>query len=71
MVSHDLTETFLIADHVIILAAGKVAAAGPPSQVQKSQDPVVRQFVGAQADGPVRFHYPGPSIEDDFGGMAK
>ena len=24
----------------------------------------------ALADGPVRFHYPGPSIDDDFGGAS-
>jgi phospholipid/cholesterol/gamma-HCH transport system ATP-binding protein len=28
------------------------------------------QFVNGQSDGPVRFHYPGPSVEQDFGGAA-
>ena len=26
-----------------------------------------RQFVNALADGPVRLHYPGPDVEQDFG----
>ena len=30
--------------------------------------PVVQQFVQAQAEGPVHFHYPGPGIEQDFAG---
>ena len=68
VVSHDLEETFLIADKVVILANGKVAAEGTPAQVKASVDPLVQQFVNAQADGPVRFHYPGPSVVQDFGG---
>jgi len=70
VVSHDLEETFLIADKVIILANGMVAAEGTPEQVKASSDPLVQQFVNAQADGPVRFHYPGPSVAQDFGGGA-
>ncbi len=67
IVSHDLEETFLIADHVIILANGKIAAQGTPDAVKNSADPLVHQFVNAKADGPVTFHYPGASIEEDFG----
>lgn len=67
VVSHDVDETFRIADKVIILAEGGIAAQGSPDEIRASSDPLVRQFVGAQADGPVRFHYPGPSIEQDFG----
>ena len=67
VVSHDVAETFQIADQVIILADGKVAAQGTPAEVRASDDPLVRQFVGEDTDGPVRFHYPGPSIEQDFG----
>ncbi|WP_307584272.1 ABC transporter ATP-binding protein [Variovorax boronicumulans] len=67
IVSHDLEETFRIADHVIILANGGIAAQGRPDEVRESADPLVHQFVNALPDGPVHFHYPGVSIEDDFG----
>ena len=67
VVSHDLEETFRIADHVVILANGGVAAQGTPDDVRRSTDPLVHQFVHALPDGPVRFHYPGVSVEDDFG----
>jgi phospholipid/cholesterol/gamma-HCH transport system ATP-binding protein len=67
LVSHDVDETFRIADQVILLADGKIAAQGTPTQVRASRDPLVRQFIGLDADGPVRFEYPGPTVEQDFG----
>ena len=66
VVSHDLEETFHIADKVIILANGKVAAQGTPQEVRESTNELIHQFVNALPDGPVHFHYPGHSIEDDF-----
>ena len=66
VVSHDLEETFHIADKVIILANGKIAAQGTPDEVRHSANELVHQFVNALPDGPVKFHYPGPSIDDDF-----
>ena len=60
LVSHDLEETFAIADQVIILANGGIAAQGTPEEVRASTDPLVQQFVQARPDGPVHFHYPGP-----------
>jgi phospholipid/cholesterol/gamma-HCH transport system ATP-binding protein len=67
VVSHDLEETFRIADKVIILANGGIAAQGTPDEVRHSTDPLVHQFVNALAEGPVQFHYPGPNEADDFG----
>ncbi len=67
IVSHDLEETFRIADKVIILGNGKIAAQGTADEVRHSEDPLVHQFVHALADGPVRFHYPGATAEQDFG----
>ena len=66
-VSHELEQTFAIADHVIILANGKIATQGTPEQVRQSTDPLVYQYVNALSDGPVRFHYPGPTVAQDFG----
>ena len=69
VVSHDLEETFRIADHVIILANGAIAAQGTPEEVRRSTEPLVHQFVNALPDGPVHFHYPAVSVEDDFGNV--
>ena len=70
VVSHDLDETFGIADKVIILANGKIAAEGTPDEVRHSSNPLVHQFVNALPDGPVQFHYPGPSVDQDFSARA-
>lgn len=67
VVSHDVNETFLIADHVVFIANGRVAAQGTPAEMRASTDPLVQQFVGGQADGPVRFHYPAAPVAEDFG----
>ena len=67
VVSHDLEETFRIADKVIILANGGIACQGTPEEVRNSSDPLVHQFVNALSEGPVKFHYPGPDVSADFG----
>ena len=66
VVSHDVEETFHIADQVIILANGKIAAQGTPDEVRQSDNPLVHQFVNALPEGPVRFHYPAASVDADF-----
>jgi phospholipid/cholesterol/gamma-HCH transport system ATP-binding protein len=68
VVSHDLEETFHIADQVIVLANGKIAAQGTPQEVRESTDPLVHQFVNALPEGPVRFHYPAAPVDTDFSG---
>lgn len=70
LVSHDLEETFHVADHVVILGAGGIAAQGSPEEVRANPDPLVQQFIHARPNGPVPFHYPAPSLEQDFGGQA-
>lgn len=67
LVSHDVEETFHVADHVVILGNGGVAAQGSPEEVKANPDPLVQQFIHARATGPVPFHYPGVSAEEDFG----
>jgi phospholipid/cholesterol/gamma-HCH transport system ATP-binding protein len=67
VVSHDLEETFRIADKVVILANGRIAAQGTPEEVRHSTDPLVHQFVSAAPEGPVRFHYPAQDAAQDYG----
>ena len=67
LVSHDVDESFSIADYVYFLSQGKIVAEGTPAALRASTDPYVKQFVHAQADGPVPFHYPGASMAQDFG----
>ena len=67
LVSHDVNESFLIADYVYFLSQGKIVAHGTPAAMRASTDAYVRQFVHAEADGPVPFHYPGATLAADFG----
>ena len=67
LVTHDVPETFEIADYVYFIANGRIAAQGEPEILRKSEDPFVKQFIHAQPDGPVPFHYPGKNLADDFG----
>jgi phospholipid/cholesterol/gamma-HCH transport system ATP-binding protein len=67
LVSHDVNESFSIADYVYFLSAGKIVAQGTPDEMRTSSDPYVKQFVHAEADGPVPFHYPGKTLAEDLG----
>ncbi len=67
LVSHDVNESFQIADYVYFLSQGKIVAHGTPAAMRESSDPYVRQFVLAEADGPVPFHYPGATLAQDLG----
>ena len=66
-VSHELTRTLSIADHVVILDSGKVAFQGTVEEVRRSADPLVFQYVNERPDGPVRFHHPAIPLDEDFG----
>ena len=71
LVTHDVEETFEIADYVYFIANGRIGAEGAPAELSRSTDPFVRQFLDAAPDGPVPFHYPGQSLAEDFGVAAK
>ncbi|WP_420890684.1 ABC transporter ATP-binding protein [Marinomonas primoryensis] len=58
VVSHDVEESLSIADHVCILAGGRVIAEGTAAEIRASDDPQVKQFLNGEPDGPVPFHYP-------------
>lgn len=62
MVTHDVFESLQIVDYVYFLSEGKVVAEGTPDEIRASRDPFVHQFVGAEMDGPVPFHYPAEDI---------
>ncbi len=67
VVSHDVDETFAIADHVVFIANGGLVAQGTPDQMRNSDDPLVHQFFHAEPEGPVHFHYPAADTAQDYG----
>ncbi|WP_422917790.1 ABC transporter ATP-binding protein [Rhodocyclus gracilis] len=60
MVTHDIHESLAIVDYIYFMSGGRVVAQGTPDEIRASKDPFVHQFVYAEADGPVPFHYPAP-----------
>lgn len=66
VVSHDVQETASIADYIYVVSGGEVIGQGTADEVLNSDLPRVRQFMQGLPDGPVPFHFPAPSLEDDF-----
>jgi phospholipid/cholesterol/gamma-HCH transport system ATP-binding protein len=55
VVTHHVHETLPVADHAIVIADGGIVFSGTPAQLQGSTDPLVRQFLDGQPDGPIPF----------------
>lgn len=58
VITHDITESFAIADHVYLVGQGVIKAHGTPATLGNSPDPYVQQFLKGNSDGPVPFDYP-------------
>lgn len=58
LITHDVAESFAIADQVYMVGQGKLIASGTPQDLSQSSDPYVRQFLDGQPDGPIAFNYP-------------
>jgi len=69
VVTHDVTEVMSIADYVYILADKRIIGAGTPEQIRQSNSDLVQQFLQGKADGPVPFHYPANTLEQEFMGV--
>lgn len=67
LVAHELSAVRRVADHVYLLAAGKLVAHGTPDELEHDGSPWTRQFFGGEADGPVPFHYPAGDYALDLG----
>ena len=66
VVSHDVRETAEIADYIYVISQGQVIEHGAPQRLMNSRSDWVQQFMKGLPDGPVRFHYPGPELEQDL-----
>ncbi|MGH8741579.1 MAG: ABC transporter ATP-binding protein [Burkholderiales bacterium] len=66
VVTYDVKEALQVSDHVYVIGDGVVLGQGTSEEVARSEDPYLKQFLNALPDGPVRFHFPGPSLEEDL-----
>ena len=66
IVTYDVKEALALADELYILNDGVMIAHGPTAEMLASTDPYVHQFLHAEPDGPVRFHFPAPPIAQEL-----
>jgi len=62
VVTYDVHEAVRLADYLYLLNEGIIVAHGATQEMVESNDPFVHQFLHAEPDGPVRFHFPAPPI---------
>ena len=55
IVTQDMNCAFTCADRIALLHGGRVHAVGTPGEIRDSSDPLVRQFINGDPDGPIPF----------------
>lgn len=58
-ITHDLTSARKIADRIAMLYAGRIVWHGPRSEIDRSGNPLVHQFISGSAEGPIRMEVRG------------
>jgi phospholipid/cholesterol/gamma-HCH transport system ATP-binding protein len=66
IVTYDVSESLKVVDYIYVIAEGKVMGEGSPKELLASEDPYLKQFLNAQPDGPVRFHFPAMPIAEEL-----
>src|SRR4029079_14739686 len=66
VVTHDVQEALDLVDYVYYVSGGRIVAQGTPDDMRKASDPLVRQFVYGEPDGPVPFQYPARDFAQDL-----
>ncbi len=54
VISHDIPQIFDIADRVAMLHDGKIIEVGLPEEIQRSENPIVKQFITGSLEGPIK-----------------
>ena len=67
LVTHDVMESLQIVDYLYFISDGAIVGHGTPDEIRASTEPFIRQFVHAETDGPVPFHYPAADYAKDLG----
>ncbi len=57
LVTHDIEASLKIVDYIYFMAGGEIVASGTPEEVRHTENPMVRQFINGQVNGPFRFEY--------------
>ena len=66
VVTYDVKQALTVADYAYVISDGGIVGKGTPKEIESSSSPYLKQFVNALPDGPVRFHFPAPPLEQDL-----
>lgn len=69
LVTHDIEASLKIVDYIYFMAGGEIVASGTPQEVQKTDNPIVRQFIDGQVSGPFSFEYSTPLNYNNYMGL--
>lgn len=64
VVTYDVSESLKLVDYLYVIADGRLVGEGTPEELLNSADPFLKQFLHALPDGPVRFHFPAPPLDE-------
>ena len=53
-ISHAIPAIFDWCHHVVVLHRGRILASGPSLKIRESKDPIIRQFIHGELDGPIQ-----------------
>ena len=53
VVTHDMTSAYKVADRIAMLYEGRIIGVGTPDEIRNTENPIIRQFVEGNADGPI------------------
>ena len=67
IVTYDVSESLKLVDYLYVIADGVVVGEGTPEEMLASTNPVVNQFLHAEPEGPIAFHYPALPIAEQLG----
>lgn len=66
VVTYDVSESLKVVDYAYFISDGQIVAGGSTADILASDDPFVRQFINAEPDGPVGFHYPARPLASEL-----
>ncbi len=53
VVTHDMKSAYEVGDRIAMLYQGKLIEIGTPQEIQNTSNPVVRQFINGESEGPI------------------
>jgi phospholipid/cholesterol/gamma-HCH transport system ATP-binding protein len=68
VVTHDMKSVFRVADRIAMLHKGEVQQIGTPAEIEKSSNPIIRQFVAGEVEGPIQFFQQGDNYLEHLTG---